>query len=160
MSEEEQPAAQTEGNKSIIRPQKIYLKDVSFEAPNSPGLFTIKWDPKLNVELNHSVSMLEDDIYEVVLLVTVTATVEDKTAFLAEVHQAGIFLLKGRDPEELQRLQHIASLRTIYPYACAALSDLVTRGGFPQLLLLPMNFAAIYAKQLQQATDQNETPDA
>ena len=160
MSEEEQPAAETEENKSIIRPQKIYLKDVSFEAPNSPGLFTKKWEPKLSVELNHSVSMLEDDIYEAILIVTVTATVEDKTAFLAEVHQAGIFVLKGRDPEELQRLQHIASLRTIYPYACAALSDLVTKGGFPQLLLLPMNFAAIYAKKLEQATDQNETPDA
>ena len=160
MSEEEQPAARTEGNKKIIRPQKIYLKDVSFEAPNSPELFTKKWEPKLDVEMNQSVSMLEDDIYEVVLVVTVTVTVEDKTAFLAEVHQAGIFVLKGHEPEALQRLQQVFCLRTLYPYAGATLSDMVTRGGFPQLLLAPMNFNALYAKKLQQAHDQNATSDA
>ena len=161
MSEEEQPAVQTEGNKKIIRPQKIYLKDVSFEAPNSPELFTKKWEPKLDVEMNQSVSMLEDDIYEVILIVTVTVTVEDKTAFLAEVHQAGIFVLKGHDPDKLKELHQVFCSRTLYPYACAALSDLVSKGGFPQLLLAPINFAAaLYGKKNQPAPDQNETPDA
>ena len=160
MSEEEQPEAQTGGSTKIMRPQKIYLKDVSFEAPNSPELFTKKWEPKLGVEINHSVSVLGDDVYEVILTVTATVTVEDKTAFLAEVHQAGIFVLKGHEPDDLQRIQHVFCLRTLYPYACAALSDLVTKGGFPQLLLAPMNFAALYAKKLQQDLDQNETADA
>ena len=160
MSEEEQPEAQTEDNVKIWRPQKIYLKDASFEAPNSPELFTKKWEPKLGVEINNSVSVLGDDIYEVNLTVTATVTVEDKTAFLAEVHQAGIFLLKGLEPDELQRLQQVFCLRTLYPYAGATLSDMVTRGGFPQLLLAPMNFNALYAKKLQQAHDQNETSDA
>ena len=160
MSEEEQPEAQAEDNTKIIRPQKIYVKDASFEAPNSPELFTKKWEPKLGVEIDNSVSVLGDDIYEVILTVTATVTVEDKTAFLAEVHQAGIFLLKGFEPDELQRLQQVFCLRTLYPYAGATLSDMVTRGGFPQLLLAPMNFNALYAKKLQQAHDQDETSDA
>ena len=159
MSEEEQSEAQTGDSAKIIHPQKIYLKDASFEAPNSPALFTKKWEPKLGVEINNSVSVLGDDIYEVILTVTATVKVEDKTAFLAEVHQAGIFVLKGHEPDALQRLQHVFCLSTLYPYACAALSDLVTRGGFPQMVLVPMNFSALYAKKLQQATDQNETPD-
>ena len=159
MSEEEQPEAQAEDKVKILRPQKIYLKDASFEAPNSPELFTKKWEPKLGVEINNSVSVLGDDIYEVILTVTATVSVEDKTAFLAEVHQAGIFVLKGHEPEALQRLQQVFCLRTLYPYAGATLSDMVTRGGFPQLLLAPMNFDALYAKKLQQAADQNETSD-
>jgi preprotein translocase subunit SecB len=160
MSEEEQPEAKAEDNVKIWRPQKIYVKDASFEAPNSPELFTKKWEPKLGVEIDNSVSVLGDDIYEVILTVTATVTVEDKTAFLAEVHQAGIFLLKGLEPDELQRLQQVFCLRTLYPYAGATLSDMVTRGGFPQLLLAPMNFNALYAKKLQQAHDQDETSDA
>jgi len=159
MSEEEQPEAKTEDNVKIFRPQKIYLKDASFESPNSPALFTKKWAPKVSVEIDNSVSMLEDSIYEVIIAVTVTVSVEDKTAFLAEVHQAGIFLLKGVEPDELERLQQVFCLRTLYPYACAALADLVTKGGFPQLLLVPMNFAALYAKKLQQAADQGETAE-
>jgi len=159
MSEEEQPKAQTEDNVKIFRPQKIYLKDASFESPNSPELFTKKWAPKIGVEIDNSVSMLEDDIYEVTIAVTATVSVEDKTAFLAEVHQAGIFVLKGHEPDDLEQLQQVFCLRTLYPYACAALSDLVTKGGFPQLLLVPMNFAAVYAKKLQQAADQNEAAE-
>jgi preprotein translocase subunit SecB len=156
MSEEEQTKAQTEDDAKIIHPQKIYLKDVSFESPNSPELFAKKWKPKLGVEINNSVSVLEDDIYEVVLTVTATVSVEDKTAFLAEVHQAGVFILKGLEPDDLQRLQHVFCLRTLYPYACATLSDLVTKGGFPQLLLAPMNFGALYAKKLQENLDEQE----
>ena len=154
MSEEEQPEAQTEDSAKIVHPQKIYLKDSLFEAPNSPALFTKKWKPKLGVEINNSVSVLGDDIYNVILTVTATVTVEDKTAFLAEVHQAGIFVLKGHEPDELQQLQHVFCLRTLYPYACATLSDMVSRGGYPQLLLAPMNFNALYAKKLQQTSDE------
>ena len=159
MSEEEQPEAQTEGDKKIIRPQKIYLKDVSFESPNSPELFTRKWAPKLAVEMNHSASMLEDDIYEVILAVTTTVSIEDKTAFLAEVHQAGIFVLKGHEPDTLQRLQQVYCLNTLYPYVCTALSDLVTKGGFPQLLLAPIDFRAMYAKNIQKDSDQDKAAD-
>ena len=158
MPEDKQPEAQAEDNKIIRRPQKIYLKDVSFESPNSPELFTTKWDPKLEVEINNSVSVLEDDVYEVILTVTATVSVEDKTAFLSEVHQAGIFILKGHEPDILQQVQQVYCLNTLYPYACAALSDLVTKGGFPQLLLPPMNFRSLYAQNLQKNLDEQEKP--
>ena len=158
MPEDEQPEAQADDNKTIRRPQKIYLKDVSFESPNSPELFTTKWEPKLGVEINNSVSVLNDDLYEVILTVTATVSVDDKTAFLAEVHQAGIFFLKGHEPDILQRVQQVYCLNTLYPYVCAALSDLVTKGGFPQLLLPPMNFLSLYAQKLQKNLDEQEKP--
>ena len=107
MSEDDQQAKQADDNKVISRPQKIYLKDVSFESPNSPELFTTKWDPKLGVELNNSVSVLGDDLYEVILSVTATVSVNDKTAFLAEVQQAGIYFLQGHEPDVLQRVQQV-----------------------------------------------------
>ena len=158
MPEDEQPEAQSDDNKIIRRPQKIYLKDVSFESPNSPELFATKWDPKLGVEMNNSTSVLGDDVYEVILTVTATVSVEDKTAFLAEVHQAGIFVLKGHEPDILERIQQVYCLNTLYPYACAALSDLITKGGFPQLLLPPMNFGALYAQKLQKNQEEQEKP--
>ena len=158
MPEDEQPEAQADDNKKIMRPQKIYLKDVSFESPNSPELFATKWDPKLGVEMNSSTSVLGDDVYEVILTVTATVSVEDKTAFLSEVHQAGIFILKGHEPDILQQVQQVYWLNTLYPYACAALSDLVTKGGFPQLLLPPMNFRALYAQKLQKNQEEQEKP--
>jgi preprotein translocase subunit SecB len=158
MPEDEQQETQADDNKIISRPQKIYLKDVSFESPNSPELFTTKWDPKLGVEINNSVSVLDDDLYEVILTITATISVNDKTAFLAEVHQAGIFVLKGHEPDTLQRVQQVYCLNTLYPYACAALSDLATKGGFPQLLLPPMHFGSLYAQKLQKNLDAQEKP--
>jgi preprotein translocase subunit SecB len=158
MPEDEQQETQADDNKIISRPQKIYLKDVSFESPNSPELFTTKWDPKLGVEINNSVSVLDDDLYEVILTITATISVNDKTAFLAEVHQAGIFILKGHEPDTLQRVQQVYCLNTLYPYACAALSDLATKGGFPQLLLPPMHFGSLYAQKLQKNLDAQEKP--
>jgi preprotein translocase subunit SecB len=160
MPEDEQQETQADDNKIISRPQKIYLKDVSFESPNSPELFTTKWDPKLGVEINNSVSVLGDDLYEVILTITATISVNDKTAFLAEVHQAGIFVLKGHEPDILQRVQQVYCLNTLYPYACAALSDLVTKGGFPQLLLPPMHFGSLYAQKLQKNLDDQEKPSS
>ncbi len=160
MPEDEQPEAQANDNKIIRRPQKIYLKDVSFESPNSPELFATKWDPKLGVEMNNSVSVLEDDVYEIILTVTATVSVNDKTAFLAEVHQAGIFVLKGHEPDILEHVQQVYCLNTLYPYAGAALSDLVTNGGFPQLLLPPMNFGSLYAQNLQKNLDEQEKPSS
>ena len=158
MPEDDQQEAQADDKKTISRPQKIYLKDVSFESPNSPELFTTKWDPKLGMEMNNSASVLGDDLYEVILTVTATASVNDKTAFLAEVHQAGIFVLKGYEPDILERVQQVYCLNTLYPYAGAALSDLVTKGGFPQLLLPPMNFLSLYAQKLQKNLDDQEKP--
>ena len=160
MPEDDAKETQADEKQKISRPQKIYLKDVSFESPNSPELFTVKWEPKLGMEMDNSVAVLGDDLYEVILTVTATASVNDKTAFLAEVHQAGIFLLKGHEADLLQRVQQVYCLNTLYPYAGAALSDLVTKGGFPQLLLPPMHFGALYAQKQQQNSDAQEAPSS
>jgi len=153
MPEEESPEAQPEESGKVIQTQRVYIKDVSFEAPNSPEMFTKKWEPNLGIEIGNSISTLDDNVYEIVITVTATVSVEDRTAFLAEVHQAGIFILKGHEADALERIQHVYCLSTLFPYACAALSDLVTKGGFPQLLLVPVNFARLHQKHIQENSD-------
>ncbi len=151
MADEAQTANQGGNDGKAIIPQKVYLKDVSFETPNSPDIFTREWQPQLGVEIDNQIASVAEDTWEVVLTITATVKVGETTAFLAEVHQAGIFTLRGFEPERLERLQNVYCLRTLYPFACAALSDLVTRGGFPQLVLAPMNFENLYEKRRQQA---------
>ncbi len=131
--------------------QKIYLKDVSFESPNSPQAFTDgDWQPQINVQLNSSHKVITDDIYEVLLEVTVTAKHKEKTAFLAEVKQAGIFTMSGFPQENLAGMLGAYCPETLFPYAREAISDLISKGGFPQLLLAPVNFNALYSQQMQQ----------
>jgi preprotein translocase subunit SecB len=151
MADEAPPPNQSDDSAKAIIPQKVYLKDVSFETPSSPDIFTREWQPKLSIEIDNQTSSVAEDTFETVLTVTATVKVSEATAFLAEVHQAGIFTIRGFEPEQLQRLHNVDCLRLLYPYASAALSDLVTRGGFPQLVLAPMNFEALYEKRLQQA---------
>jgi len=158
MAAGEQDTEQQNVEKKTIRPQKIYLKDVSLETPNSPAIFTRDWQPELSVELNNSVSDISEDLYEVVLRITVTVIVDGSTAFLAEVHQAGIFTLKGFTADELQRVQNVYCLRALYPYACAEVSDLVSKGGFPQLVLEPMNFEKLYKIHLQDSRENINSP--
>jgi preprotein translocase subunit SecB len=160
MADEEQSAAQTGEEKSLIQAQKIYLKDVSFETPNSPQIFTREWKPKLAVEINNQTATIADDLYEVVLMLTATVKADEQTAFLAEVHQAGIFVMKGFESERLHRVQNVFCMQMLYPYASAALTDLVSRGGFPQLLLQPMNFEGIYAQRQQAVQDNAGTADS
>ena len=158
MAADEQDANNNNDEQKIMRPQKIYLKDVSLETPNSPAIFTQEWKPELGVEFNNSATNISEDLYEVDLRVTVTVAVDGSTAFLAEVHQAGIFTLKGFTADELQRVQNVFCLSILYPYACAEVSDLVSKGGFPQLLLRPMNFERLYKKRLQDARGNIDSP--
>ncbi len=149
---EEQPAASGEENKAALRPEKIYLKDVSFETPNSPTIFTLEWQPQLNFDIGQKVTKVSDEgLYEVVLVLTATTKVSEQTAYLAEVQQAGIFTIQGTDQEQLDRLLGVFCPRMLYPYACAAMSDLVSKGGFPQLLLAPLNFDLLYQQRLDGA---------
>lgn len=155
MAEEEQAAAVDE-NRPGLRIEKIYLKDVSFETPNSPAVFTVDWKPALNIDIGQKLARLSDEgVYEVVLVLTATTKIEDKIAYLAEVQQAGIFTLQIPDQAQLERMLHVICPNMLYPYASAALSDLVTRGGFPQLSLAPMNFDAIYQQRQQEANSDN-----
>ena len=133
---------------------KIYLKDFSFEAPNTPAIFKGKWEPQVNVQLGSKAESVADDTFEVVLTVTVTANLGDKTAYLAEVHQAGIFGIKGFEAGALDAMLGSYCPNILFPYAREAISDIVSKGGFPQMILAPVNFDAIYAHQLQQREQQ------
>lgn len=130
--------------------QKIYLKDISFETPNSPESFTHKWEPDINIELNTSGKQLAQDVHEVVLGVTVTAKLADKVAYLVEVHQAGIFGISGYSDQDKDLMLGAYCPNILFPYVRETVSDLVNRGGFPQILLQPVNFEAIYQEHLKQ----------
>lgn len=131
--------------------QKIYLKDVSFESPNSPHSFTNgEWKPQINVQINSSNQAIAENVYEVVLNITVTAKHEEKTAFLAEVKQAGVFTMVGFPEENVGGMVGAYCPEVLFPFAREAIAELVSKGGFPQLLLAPVNFNALYTQQMQQ----------
>ncbi len=141
--------------------QKIYVKDISFETPNSPAVFTEKWEPSVNIELNSNGKPLAQDVHEVVLGITITAKVGENVAYLCEVHQAGVFTVKGFSEQELGPMLGSYCPNVLFPYAREAISDLVTKGGFPQLLLAPVNFDAIYMDHVKQRQAQAaENPSA
>lgn len=135
--------------------QKIYLKDVSFESPNAPSVFSDgEWKPEVNVQINTETKAISEGLQEVTLSVTVTAKQAEKTAFLVEVKQAGIFQMVGFDAEQLGGMLGAYCPETLFPYAREAISDLVTKGGFPQMLLSPVNFNALYMQHQQQQKEQ------
>ena len=139
--------------------QKLYIKDVSFETPNSPSIFTGKWEPKVEFNLASNAQVLQEDLYEVGLTVTVTVKVDDKTAYLVEVCQAGIFTLSGFSEEEMGPMIGSFCPNILFPYAREVVSDLVIKGGFPPMLLAPVNFDALYMQHVQQM-EQQPTPGA
>lgn len=157
MSEEEssQPANAAQQQFAV---QKIYLKDVSFETPNSPDIFNDQAQPEIGLQLNSKVKQLEAGLFEVVLEITVTARQGEKTGFLVEVQQAGIFVISGFDEDQAKSLIGSYCPNTLFPFAREAVSDLVTKGGFPPLLLAPINFDALYDQQLANANAQATTP--
>jgi preprotein translocase subunit SecB len=130
--------------------QNVYLKDCSFEAPNGPRVEG-NWNPQVNLDLQTNVSALTPELREVVLTVTVSAKQADATVFLVEVKQGGVFVMKGLGDEDSRRAVATVCPTVLFPYARAAVSHLVTQGGFPQFLLPPVNFDALYARSLAQA---------
>lgn len=140
--------------------QKIYVKDLSFETPNSPHIFRDKWEPEISMQMSNSAISVSDGVHEIVMTLTVTAKLGNKTAYLVEVQQAGIFTLEGFNKEELAHMAGSFCPNILFPYAREAISDLVTRGGFPQILLAPVNFDALYTQHLQQMKAQGQDQDA
>lgn len=139
-------AAATAGNRQFMLRQ-LYVKDISFESPNTPGIFTAgQLDPDVKLNLNSAHKAVGDDSYEVVLHLNVHATSGDKSLFLVEVQQAGLFQLSGFSPEESRAILGVHCPATLFPYAREVISSLVGRGGFPTLLLQPINFEALYAQ--------------
>ncbi len=130
---------------------RVYLKDVSFETPNSPDIFKQQFKPEVNLQLNTAVNELENNLFEVILTVTVTSKEGDKTGFLVEVQQAGIFEIKGVDTKQRDSILGAYCPNTLYPFAREAVSSLVVKGGFPPVLLSPINFDALYAQRMNQA---------
>ncbi len=133
--------------------QKVYIKDLSFEAPNTPQMFTDQWSPHIDLHLQSKAAQLDETVHEIVLTVTVTAKLGDKTAYLVEVQQAGIFTLQGFAPEDLARTLGSFCPNILFPFAREAVAELVSKGGFPPLLLTPVNFDAIYAHMQKQGAD-------
>lgn len=141
------PGAGGQSGEQQFAIQKLYLKDASLETPASPEVFREEWRPEVNVELNVRNSAMGEAHYEVVLQVTVTARIGEKTAYLCEVHQAGIFGMSGFNERTLQGLLGSYCPSMLFPYAREAISDLTGKGGFPPLALAPVNFDALYAQE-------------
>ena len=154
MAEEQIQAAATEEQQAQFQLQKMYVKDVSFELPNAPQVFQEDGQVEIKMNLSQRVDKLADDVHEVVLTVTVTANIEDKTAYLAEVAQAGIFAINGLNEQALHAALNTLCPHTLFPYARRCITDLVADGGFPPLVLQPINFDQIYAQRLQEAQAQ------
>ena len=132
--------------------QKVYVKDASLESPQAPQVFTRAWQPQLDIQVTSSLATLNPEQHQVLLSVTVTARLEQDVAFLAEVHQAGLFLIRGvSDEGERRRVLGTECLTILYPFVREAVADLVQRGGFPPLLLQPIDFAALYQEHLRKS---------
>lgn len=153
-----QQANAQEGDKSQLKfsLQRIYVKDISFEAPNSPSVFKQPFKPKVSLDLNTSSTKIADDQYEVV--VKVTAQVNDNetgtTSFLAEIEQAGLFRISGIEGAQLDQTLGAFCPNLLFPYARECVDSLVNRGGFPPLMLAPVNFEAMYAQRKQREAQQ------
>lgn len=136
--------------------QKIYVKDISFEAPNLPEMFNVEYKPEVKMEMNSKSRKVADNHYEVVLSVTLSAEIEGKTAFLAEVHQAGLFFINGFNDQQTHQLLGAAGPEALYPYVREVISSMIGKTGFPSIQLAPVNFMGLYMERMQQAQAEAE----
>ena len=145
----ETAAAGANGTEAVLTLQNVYLKDCSYESPNGPRMEG-NWNPQINLDLQTASTALGPEVREVVLTVTVSAKYGEATLFLVEVKQAGLFVIRNLSEDETKRAVGTYCPGVLFPYARAAISHLVTQGGFPQFLLPPVNFDALYASNQQQ----------
>ncbi|EKD71965.1 MAG: preprotein translocase subunit SecB [uncultured bacterium] len=136
--------------------QRIYTKDISFESPNTPHTFTEEWKPEVSLNLETKSNRIQDNMHEVVLSITATVTSDKKTAFLIEVHQAGVFMISNFPNDQLHQMLGSFCPNILFPYAREVVSDMVVRGGFPQLILAPVNFDALYAQHMDQQSGEGD----
>ncbi|MFT4713246.1 MAG: preprotein translocase subunit SecB [Candidatus Azotimanducaceae bacterium] len=158
----DQPQTTNEGAEGAqFALQRIYVKDASFESPRAPACFVDQWKPKVNLDLNTRHSRLENDVFEVVLHVTITTRNEaDEVMYLAEVQQAGIFLIKGLGDEALSQTLGSFCPSVLFPYVREAIDSLVLKASFPPLMLAPVNFDAIYEQSKRQRSEQQQANPA
>ncbi len=149
--------SEEQSNQQQFAIQKIYLKDASFESPNSPAVFQqADWQPEVNVQLNTEAKILTEGVQEVVLSITVTAKQGENTAFLVEIKQAGVFQISGFPQEQMGGMLGAYCPEVLFPFAREAIADLVAKGGFPQFLMAPVNFNALYMQHQKQQQGQQE----
>jgi preprotein translocase subunit SecB len=157
MSDQDAAPAQDQRQFAI---QRIYLKDVSFETPNSPDIFRQEWKPENNLNLNTGIRQIDEQTYEVVLTLTLTTKIGDNTAYLVEVQQAGIFTLSGFSEQEKAPMLGAYIPNTLFPYAREVISDLATKGSFPQMVLQPVNFDALFMQHQQELAQRAQAQGA
>jgi len=157
MADETQSNGSAQGAQLSL--QKVYLKDASFEVPGAPQIFQETGQPQIQPNLQQQVGVLAENVYEVVLTITVTCKLADKTAYLAEVQQAGVFGVAGFDQQNRDAVLATYCPNVLFPYARTAVSNLIQDGGFPPFLMQPINFESIYAEQMQRRA-QGTAPNA
>ena len=145
-------------NQPVFSIEKLYVKDISLEIPGAPQVFLEREAPQVDIQLHHESSKVEDGVYQALLTVTVTAKVKEKTLFLVEVGQAGIFVIRNIPAPDLEAVLGIACPNILYPYVREVISDVVTRAGFPPVVLNPVNFEALYAAQKEAQAPPAATP--
>ena len=145
-------------NQPVFSIEKVYVKDVSLEIPNAPQVFLEREAPAVDIQLHHNSTRVDEGVYQTVLTITVTAKAQDKTMFLVEAAQAGIFVARNIPEQELDAVLGIACPNILFPYAREVISDLTQRAGFPPVILAPVNFEAIYAQQRNQQAQQPAEP--
>lgn len=136
--------------------QKIYLKDGSLETPGTPEVFRQSWKPEAKVELNTRHQAIDENLHEVVVTVTVTAQMEEKTVYLCEVHQAGVFTVTGFEDTVRDQLLGAYCPSVLFPYAREAVTDLTAKAGFPPMTLSPVNFDALYARRRSSGEERSD----
>jgi preprotein translocase subunit SecB len=141
-------------NQPIFSIEKLYVKDISLEIPNAPQVFLEREAPQVDIQLHHESQPVDEGVFQTLLTVTVTAKVKEKTLFLAEVGQAGIFVIRNLPPGDLDPVLGIACPNILFPYVREVISDVVTRAGFPPVVLNPVNFEALYQAQKQAQQEQ------
>ena len=159
MADEQPQQPQADGQKQLVL-QKIYVKDLSFESPKAPGVFTTNISPQTQLNIRTGSQEVGPNLTEITLTLTVEAKDNNSTLFLIEIAQAGVFTLQGYSAEERSMLVGSFCPNTLYPFAREAIADIVGKGGFPQLLLQPINFDALYAQALSERAAGNGTPAA
>jgi preprotein translocase subunit SecB len=150
--------SEPQNNQPVFSIEKVYVKDLSVEIPNAPQVFLEREAPTVDIQLHHNSTSVEDGVYETVLTVTVTAKANEKTMFLIEVAQAGIFVARNIPGQELDQVLGIACPNILFPYVREVISDTVVRAGFPPVILSPVNFEAIYQSQRQPGAAGGDAP--
>jgi len=145
-----QPKATPNSKEPQFEIQRIYVKDLSFESPNTPQTFVEDWKPEVQLNLETKSHKVQDNVHEVVLSITATVTSNKKSAFLIEIQQSGIFMINGFPADQLHQMLGSFCPNILFPYAREVISDVVVRGGFPQLILAPVNFDALYMQHLEE----------